>query len=184
MLTYPAVNIEDAINIDGWMSIRELHYLARTARDAKIILEVGSYKGRSTRALADNTDGVIYCVDPWNGDYYNDDGTLSNIKTNVFEEFHNNLRDHIDSGRVHPVMCKFCDLDRALVPAPDFVFIDGDHRYQNLIDDIIKARSMMSNGGILSGHDYNMPGWPSVQKAVDTILGEIEVIDTIWIKKF
>ena len=49
------VDISHAINIPGWMSVEELTYLAEAASKSNIIVEVGSWKGRSTIALAANT---------------------------------------------------------------------------------------------------------------------------------
>jgi len=67
------VNIEKALQIPGWMSIRELIWLASTAKDCLSIVEFGSFQGRSTCALADNSPDncKIYAVDPWTGFYPN-----------------------------------------------------------------------------------------------------------------
>jgi hypothetical protein len=52
------------------MSIGELRFLAEHANKSKVIIEAGSYLGRSTRALADNTTwSCIHAVDPWDGVY-------------------------------------------------------------------------------------------------------------------
>jgi len=36
----------------------------------------------------------------------------------------------------------------------DFVFIDGDHRYTSVLDDIVLYEKKIRSGGIISGHDY------------------------------
>jgi predicted O-methyltransferase YrrM len=51
------------------MADDELLWLARVARGCQRIVEVGSYQGRSTRALADHCPGVVFCVDTCNGGY-------------------------------------------------------------------------------------------------------------------
>ena len=52
----------------------------------------------------------------------------------------------------------------------DFVFIDGDHRYEPVKNDILAWLPKMKIGSILSGHDY---GWcTEVRQAVHDVLGE------------
>lgn len=172
------VNIEKALAIGGWMSERELIWLATQAKQRKLIVEFGSLHGRSTRALADNTSGKIWAVDPWAGDYYSEDGTDIKINTYVMPYFCWNLMDHINSGRVIPVR-KF-SYSFSLPHKVDMVFIDGDHRYETVVKDIHKAHELLNDGGLICGHDYNHPLWLGVKKAVDELVGQVEVEETIW----
>src|SRR6266850_7760219 len=97
------IDISKALQIEGWMSFNELTWLAQQAKHSSRILEVGSYKGRSARALADNTAGVVYCIDPWESVYYNDDSSVnSDVNPAVFDEFKSNLRDLIEDLKVIP----------------------------------------------------------------------------------
>lgn len=162
------------------MSERELIWLANSASKSKLIVEFGSFCGRSTRALADNTDGVIYAVDPWNGDYPMDDGSpMAGVNTFALPTFVANLKDHVNSKKVIP--CRtFSDLFN--LPAglkADMVFIDGDHRYEPVKKDIHKALELLKPGGIISGHDYS-DGFVGVIKAVNELLDETNREDTIW----
>jgi hypothetical protein len=69
----------------------------------------------------------------------------------------------------------------------NFVFIDGDHDYEQVIEDIRNAAKIISPGGLLCGHDYkNMPG---VTLAVDEFAKEIgkpliEEIGTVWMFEY
>jgi len=47
------IDISRADKIQGWMEIEELRWLAETAKMHSNICEIGSWKGRSTRAMAD-----------------------------------------------------------------------------------------------------------------------------------
>jgi hypothetical protein len=89
--------------IKGWMRTNELDWLATRAADARMIVEVGCWQGRSTRALADHSAGIVYAIDPWAGDYFNEDNSLHKIRTNVYDLFAANLADHIASGKVVPI---------------------------------------------------------------------------------
>ncbi len=53
----------------------------------------------------------------------------------------------------------------------DFVFIDADHNYESVVDDIACWRSKVRSGGWLGGHDYNKK-FPGVVKAVDEVFGK------------
>ena len=48
----------------------------------------------------------------------------------------------------------------------DFVYIDGNHEYEYVKQDLTNYYPMVKAGGILAGHDYTGM-WPGVAKAVD-----------------
>jgi predicted O-methyltransferase YrrM len=54
----------------------------------------------------------------------------------------------------------------------DFVFVDADHRYEAVKDDILRWRPKLRKGGTMLGHDYNPPVWPGVVKAVHEVYGD------------
>ena len=48
----------------------------------------------------------------------------------------------------------------------DLAFIDGDHRYEPVRDDLVAWWPKLRAGGIFCGDDYL---WPGVKKAVDDL---------------
>jgi hypothetical protein len=56
-----------AQSIFGWMPDRELDWLSKQAAVYTNIVEIGSFMGRSTRALAEATRGTVTAVDTWAG---------------------------------------------------------------------------------------------------------------------
>jgi hypothetical protein len=48
----------------------------------------------------------------------------------------------------------------------DFVYIDADHRYEQVLEDIHTWSRKVAPNGILAGHDYH-PDFPGVIKAVE-----------------
>ena len=64
----------------------------------------------------------------------------------------------------------------------DFVYIDGDHRYEYVVLDIKSWLPKVKKRGILGGHDYgNEIG---VNKAVDEYFSGVELLDGfVWIKR-
>jgi predicted O-methyltransferase YrrM len=166
------VNIERAVDIPGWMSRTELEWLANQAQSHRRIVEIGSYQGRSTRALADHTPGMILAIDCWN------DPT----DPDLYRKFCHNLKEHIDSYKVQPWNMNHREiLPETVKPRPDFVFIDGNHSYENVYSDIEIWKPVIEPGGMLAGHDFQSE-WLGVIQAVNELLPSAEVAEgtTIW----
>jgi glycosyltransferase involved in cell wall biosynthesis len=53
----------------------------------------------------------------------------------------------------------------------DFVYIDADHSYEGVKDDLSIWYSKVREGGIIGGHDYDHVNFPGVKKAVDELFG-------------
>ena len=65
----------------------------------------------------------------------------------------------------------------------DLVFLDADHTYEAVINDIKAWLPLVKDGGLLTGHDHNRTH-PGVVKAVTDCFGEvIKAPDLVWIKK-
>jgi cephalosporin hydroxylase len=54
----------------------------------------------------------------------------------------------------------------------DLVFIDADHSYEAVKEDIAMYSRVIREGGTLSGHDYNPEGFPGVCQAVNEFAKE------------
>lgn len=139
-------------------------------------VEVGCWKGRSAAFMAveiHNSGKTILfdCVDTWTGSV-TEDGHQSDqyVKSGtLYEKFLSNtdlVKHIITPKRGDSTEMASTYEDNSL----DFVFIDGDHRYECVKADIEAWLPKMKNGGILSGHDY---GWcEDVRRAVHEVLGE------------
>lgn len=67
----------------------------------------------------------------------------------------------------------------------DFIFIDGDHSYEQCRKDIVNYMRLVKPGGIIGGHNYHKSpnsAHPGVHESVDEILGERVKLeeDFIW----
>jgi len=175
------VNVGHALQIQGWMEVNELMWLAIQASRSKRICEVGSWKGRSTRALADSTSGTVLAVDTWEGTS-GEDNAKTNDPAALFQEFLDNMQG-LPEGRLR--VRKDTSLNAAAWCAEnreqfDLIFIDADHSYESVKADILAWFPLLAEGGILCGHDYTWK-WPSVVKAVNEILPyHFMCSDTIW----
>jgi hypothetical protein len=73
----------------------------------------------------------------------------------------------------------------------DWIYIDADHSYEGVKDDIVNWWPKLKKGGLLSGHDYNPsendPNFKmyGVKKAVDEIFGDkIKLTDEVNYKSW
>ena len=53
-----------------------------------------------------------------------------------------------------------------------FVYIDGNHTYDFVKEDIIHWLPKVKKGGYIGGHDIDNPEWPGVRQAVNEMFGE------------
>jgi len=178
-----------AESIKGWMSTEELQWLAKTADGLDLVVEFGTWCGRSTAALT--TAKRVVCCDSWCGQ------KGVRLEPGLFEdglpfsEFFDTFTNSIDAGFVVP---RVMDLSQplyvdALVAEfggkADMVFIDADHSREGVLRDIDTAKRLLKKGGILCGHDYNEPDWPGVTEAVNERLKHFSLpAGSIWVRTY
>jgi predicted O-methyltransferase YrrM len=154
--------IEYGEHIQGWMNTWELEWLANMACRSDKIIEVGSWRGRSTTAIANFMRGQLWCVDAWQGLYGLNDTASKPYAEEAYSEFMNNMKRFIDADMLHVIKGDSISAADKLLeehgPVFDFIFIDGDHTYDTVSREIIAYRRLMKPGGILSGHDNWMEG--------------------------
>lgn len=68
---------------------------------------------------------------------------------------------------VHPLRMKSTAAAMRLVGPIDLVFIDANHTYEDVRDDIVVWEPLVRRGGILAGDDYDAEHFPGVVRAVD-----------------
>lgn len=170
-----------ALEIPGWMSEVDLLWLAEQARTRDIVVEIGSYQGRSTRALAENVKVCVFAVDDWNGlrtidEVWWEAQTPQDERKTLYERFIANTHDLIDKGKLIPVRANHASVPD--LPLADMVFIDGSHDYDSVKRDIEIWLPRLKAKGVLCGHDSNQP---ELMRAVHEVLGPIKTdSDLIW----
>ena len=168
------MNIANALTIEGWMEPQELLWLARQAESHLCIVEIGSYKGRSTRALADNTPGLVVAIDDFSGPR---EIEITN-RDLIFNQFLENMVG--TDGHLQVIRADHRHLP-ALDFSPDMVFIDGAHEYEAVKADIELWKRWLKPGGLLCGHDY-WQGFEGLKQAVHELIPDFKVASntTIW----
>ena len=72
--------------------------------------------------------------------------------------------------------CTIEDIDQPL----DFIYIDGDHEYDGVKNDIENAVKFVKPGGVVCGHDYNVENLPDVSRAVNDYCKDHSKLLKIW----
>lgn len=179
------LKLDRALATNGWMEPDELEYIASLASRSKIIVELGTWRGRSAVCWAENTEGIVYCVDLWANDAYgipfpDDPPDLHRRPEWLLTEF---LRNTSGIRNIVPIRTRTeiaATIFSNLGIRPDVVFVDADHGYNGVVADINAWRPLLAEGGVLCGHDYSYYGWPDVKKVVDWMIPSFRVINTLW----
>lgn len=182
-------NVQTAVKLDGFINDQELRWLGSEAMKRKIIIEVGSWHGRSSRAIGDNlmAGGILYCIDTWNGSIVEQETNHASAKwkegDHAFYEFLQNNLDLIQSGKLIPFRMSSknaSDFFKEKGIKADMIFIDAGHEYSEVRTDIDCWKDVLSEDGIFCGHDFN--AWAGVNQAVleKTNQFYVGVGTTIW----
>lgn len=125
-------------------------------------VEVGVYKGGySIELCRANPELKLYCVDIWgiNDQHSSEKAKRIHIKIYKYAKW--------KLARYNTVLIRDFSMnavrqfdDNSL----DFVYIDSEHVYQEVKQDVTEWAKKVKPGGIVSGHDYD---WAEVKKAVD-----------------
>lgn len=141
-------------SIGGWLGETEAAELRRLAVNANV-LEIGSYRGRSTVVMAE-VARLVVAVDHHEGD--------SGCRGGTIAPFLANLEKHGVKGKVVPIIADSVSACAVLMSGQfDLAFIDGDHATESVIRDIRAARRLMRPGGVMAFHDAD---YASVQNAL------------------
>jgi len=187
--------VRSAEKIKGWMSRPELEWLSAAAAKRRRIIEVGSWKGRSTKAISLSTPGVVYAVDHWKGALLGREGTTKEVlergSAAVYADFQKNLAPQIATGKVVVIRAESKEaVPQALAflggQRADMVFIDASHDYASVKRDLALWAPVVEAGGLFCGHDYN-PFWPGVVRAVNEAFATRGILrkgnGSIWFAK-
>jgi len=127
------------------------------ARQECKFLEIGSWAGDTACVLghvARKNNGRLFCVDWWKGSQNTDLEQIAG-EHDMFDIFWRRMGDEGLDSTVVPIRTNSDIAAEILHPGQfDLIFIDGDHRYNQIVRDIRNyAPLVRPNGGIFCGHD-------------------------------
>ena len=145
------------------MGNEEMNWLYGTAQAMTSIVEIGSWKGRSTHALLSGCPGPVFAVDHFKGNPDQLDGPHKEAVTgDIFAQFWQNVG-HFKNL----VVMRMPSVVAAQYFAPasvDMVFIDGDHQKDPFMADLVSWRSKCRK--LICGHDV---AYDSIKQALNEL---------------
>lgn len=155
---------------EDWFDYAELYKsFVNSLEDGSSIVEVGSWKGKSAAYLAveilnSKKNIKLYCVDTWMGSSEHKGHHLV-MQDKLYQLFMDNIKPLLKV--IKPIRKESVDASSMFENnSLDAVFIDAEHSYDAVKQDIAAWYPKVKNGGILAGHDY-VNYYPGVIRAVD-----------------
>ncbi len=160
-------------SIEGWLSDREalfLHLLARLCVGKGVIVEIGSWKGKSTICLGLGSlagNGIpVYAIDPHDCAYDSTGSLIRHAHLTTFDEFRANLRKARLEEIVHAIVRSSDDALKDWHLPIELLWIDGDHTYEAVRRDIEGWGAHLVDSGKILLHDSTCGGSDTVRQAV------------------
>ena len=169
--------VQAGLAIQGWKTPEELLFIARHARVARFILDVGAWRGQTTKVMSMAGRAQIVSVDhlqsSYTGETSRNEVLTRESQTTIVAHWLRNLEAEFREGRVHGC---FDDGDGARMmvqkfaggPLFDFAWLDGDHGEAEVRRDIEVYLPLMRPGAVFAGHDYSSD-FPDVVRVVNEV---------------
>lgn len=147
-----------ASGIEGWLSEaqgRALHHAAATASGRGAIIEIGSWKGRSTAWLAHGARerGLrVVAVDPH-------EHSREDPQARTFQAFQENLQRAGVLDAVDPLVMSSTEAVRFVTRPVEVLFVDGDHSVEGARRDAGLWLPRVMDGGTVLFHDVATSGY-------------------------
>lgn len=143
-----------------------LHELARRCEGSGAIVEIGSWRGRSTICLArgsrEGFGAPVNAVDPHTGSIEHRE-ELSEL--NTLASFLHNIDKANVEGLVIPLVASSLDVAASFEQPVELVFVDGAHDYESVRQDIAAWMPKLVPGGTVAFHDV-IGEWDETWRAV------------------
>lgn len=159
-------------SIKGHISLNqaiELYKIAKSLNNDSVIVEIGSYLGKSTSIIAegikDKNNCKLYAIDT-----FENQGMSEGLR-NTFPEFERNTARY---KKMITVLKGFSfNVVKDFSESIDFLFIDGNHEYESVKKDIEDWICLVKEGGLVCFDDYYLfRDENRVKKAVNETIEE------------
>jgi hypothetical protein len=123
-------------------------------------VELGVYLGEFSKEILNVWGGTLYMVDVWNNVAYgyNDAANNSVDAHNIIRQAMENIKGLEGRG----IIIRAASINAAHIfedEILDFVYIDANHAYDYVVQDIATWLPKVKPGGYLCGHDYIKMDW-------------------------
>ncbi len=151
-------NFTDSIlKMDGWLTEVEGTFLYRTAKgvsSSQTIVEIGSWKGKSTvclgKGVQEGKNAKIFAIDPHIG---SSEHQKKFGKVDTYQNFLDNIKNAGVKRSIHPIRETSEEASKTFHQPIGFLFVDGAHEYHMVNLDIKSWFSKVTDGGVIAFHD-------------------------------
>lgn len=135
---------------DGWLPGEDLPSKLIGIKNP-IGIEIGTDQGTTTEYLLRSIpDLTLYGVDD-----YSENRTIS-VQNKTFDLYMSKVSPYADRF-THYRLTSDDAVEKFKDESVDFVFVDGDHRYAQVLKDCQNYYPKVKKGGIFCGHDWSLP---------------------------
>lgn len=152
--------LEYAFHIEGMVDRDELEVLNKYAAkvsDKGIIVDIGTADGKSAFSLALVSKPTV---------------SVYTIDITAFESYYKHLANLELEDKLFHIEAKSQDIYDEWIKPIDMIFIDGDHEYEGIKEDIVGWVPYVRPNGIVAFHDYGNPNF-EVTEAIDEFEGKL-----------
>lgn len=167
----------------GWFFNGDYLETLITSRNAKTVIEVGSWLGLSTRFIATKVpdEGKVYAVDTWLGSptetVHMEDPRLPYL----YQLFLSNVKHARLTHKIIPIRMKSLEAASALNINADLIYIDASHETNEVFQDILAWNKHLNTNGVICGDDWL---WESVRngvvQAASILNKKVNYINNFW----
>ena len=160
-------------NIEGLLvpgQEKALLVLASALKPHSTIVEIGSFKGRSTACFAlGSRSAKIFAIDTFEGNSKDFTEGVQFTGSNFYKEFIYNINTVRAASRVRPLVGLSSQIGLTWNKQIDLLFVDGSHIYEYVKKDFELFFPWVKPGGLVLFHDVD-PAFPGVKKAWNTLV--------------
>ncbi|MFC1613109.1 glycosyltransferase [Patescibacteria group bacterium] len=159
--------------------------------NVKNMAEIGVARGHHSMHLLEALPDLhLYSIDPW-GHFIKEHKCMFQKEQNKMDALYNYVSSMLKPFKDKSTIIRSTS-KRAIkeIKDPlDMIFIDADHSYESIKEDLGLWWDKVKTGGIISGHDYNHSCHPGVTKAVNEYFGNkglkvnAEIGNVWWVQK-
>ena len=140
-----------------------------------IMIEIGAWTGESSVLFAQHFDQVV-CVDAWSPDLLID----GYCAADAYIEFLQRTRPFSNIAYVRMNAVSAASLFKPNTASA--IYVDADHKYPSVKQDISLYAPVVKPGGYYCGHDYSKEMFPGCVQAIHELLGAPDKVykDNSW----
>jgi predicted O-methyltransferase YrrM len=121
--------------------------------------EIGTFQGAFSKYILEKWNGTLYMIDVWDAiEGYIDISNHANFDNKVYLDAMNSIEGMEDRG----IMIRSTSEKASQIFSDgslDFVYIDANHSYDYVVQDLQLWYPKVKSGGLVMGHDYLDMNW-------------------------